>query len=135
MRLAISTTETLTDLKTDLVVANNNNNSTRHEQSIRHSQHTHINYTKQTSYTPLSNTLQTTSKAAKHTPRSETIHQHNANSNIVFHKAACYHPHSSTYTHLTLRTPRAPVKLTTYTDDISTQQHKHSKGKQHIIRT
>ena len=26
MRLAISTTETLTDLKTDLVVANNNNN-------------------------------------------------------------------------------------------------------------
>ena len=27
MRLAISTTETLTDLKTDLVVANNNNNS------------------------------------------------------------------------------------------------------------
>ena len=28
MRLAISTTETLTDLKTDLVVANNNNNIT-----------------------------------------------------------------------------------------------------------
>ena len=27
MRLAISTTETLTDLKTDLVVANNNNNN------------------------------------------------------------------------------------------------------------
>ena len=41
MRLAISTTETLTDLKTDLVVANNNNYSTRHDQSIRHSQHTH----------------------------------------------------------------------------------------------
>ena len=29
MRLAISTTETLTDLKTDLVVANNNNNNNR----------------------------------------------------------------------------------------------------------
>ena len=29
MRLAISTTETLTDLKTDLVVANNNNNMVR----------------------------------------------------------------------------------------------------------
>ena len=40
---------------------------------------------------------------AKHTPHSETKHQHNANSKIVFHKAVCYHPHSSTYAHLTLQ--------------------------------
>ena len=33
MRLAISTTETLTDLKTDLVVANNNNNN-KHESLV-----------------------------------------------------------------------------------------------------
>ena len=36
MRLAISTTETLTDLKTDLVVANNNNKN-RHIKSLRDS--------------------------------------------------------------------------------------------------
>ena len=42
-------------------------------------------------------------KAAKHTPHSETKHQHNANSKLVFHKGACYHTHSSTYTHLTLQ--------------------------------
>ena len=40
---------------------------------------------------------------AKQTPLSETKHQHNANLKMVFHKAACYHPHSSTYTHLTLQ--------------------------------
>ena len=39
----------------------------------------------------------------KYTPLSETKHQHNANSKMVFHKAACYHPHCSTYTHLTLQ--------------------------------
>ena len=40
MRLAISTTETLTDLKTDLVVANNNN--------VRNKQHTTTHTTPQT---------------------------------------------------------------------------------------
>ena len=34
MRLAISTTETLTDLKTDLVVANNNNNRSGEVESL-----------------------------------------------------------------------------------------------------
>ena len=68
---------------------------------------------KQTSHTTLSNTSQTTSKDAKHTPHSETKLQHNANSKMVFHKAAFYHPNSSTYTHLT------PVKLTTYEDNIT----------------
>ena len=35
MRLAISTTETLTDLKTDLVVANNNNHFTRQHNELQ----------------------------------------------------------------------------------------------------
>ena len=58
------------------------------------STHSHTKYIKQTSHTPLSNTSQTTSKDAKHTPHSETKHQQNVNSKMVFHKAAFYHPHS-----------------------------------------
>ena len=65
--------------------------------------HSHINYIKQTSYTPLSNTSQTTSNAAKYAPHSETKHKHSVNSKTVFHKAACYQQPSSTYAHLTLQ--------------------------------
>ena len=53
-----------------------NHSSTRHEQTIPHTYtHSHINYTKQTSHTPLSNTLQTKSIATKNSPHSETKHQ------------------------------------------------------------
>ena len=39
---------------------------------------------------------------ANHTLHSETKHQHNVNSKLVFHKAASYHPHYSIYMYLTL---------------------------------
>ena len=55
-----------------------NHSSTKHESQSTYT-HSHINYTNQTSHTPLSNTSLTTSKSAKHTPHSETKHQHNAN--------------------------------------------------------
>ena len=54
----------------------------------------------------------------KHTPHSETKYKHNANSKMVFHKAAFNHPHSSTYTHDT-PTQQAPIKQMTYTDEIT----------------
>ena len=66
----------------------------------------------QTLYTPFSNRSQTTSNAAKHTPHSETKHQHNSNSKMVFT------PLINIYTSDT-PTPQAPVKLTTYADDIT----------------
>ena len=77
-----STSTALHNINNTIATGFNHHSSTRHEQSIRHSQQTHthslINYTKQTSHTPLSNTSQTTSKAAKHTPHSETKYQHSA---------------------------------------------------------
>ena len=80
-----------------------NHRSPRHEQSIIYSQHTltHINDIKQTSHTntKLSISSQTTLKNAKLTLHSKAKHQHSANSKLVFHKAAYYHIHYSTYTH------------------------------------
>ena len=59
--------------------------------------HSDINYTKQRSHRPFSNSLQTASKHTKHTLRSETKPKHNANSKLLFHKAAFYHLYYSTY--------------------------------------
>ena len=76
-----------------------------------------------------SNTSQTTSKDAKHTPHSETKHQHTANSKMVFHKAVFYHPQSSTYTHLPLlhhRHQKTDDLRRRHHHNINTQRHKHS---------
>ena len=54
-------------------------------------------------HTIIQNSSHTISKSANHTPHSETKHQRNANSEMVFHKAASYHPHFSIYRHLTLQ--------------------------------
>ena len=77
----------------------------------------HINYTKQTSHAPFSN--YTISKAAKHTPHSETKRQHHAQFKTgVPQGAVLSHTLLNIYTSDT-PTPRAPVKLTTYADEIT----------------
>ena len=101
-----------------------NHSSTRHEQRAKHSTqstytHLHINYTKQTSHTPLSNTSQTTSKAAMHTPHSQTKHKHNANSKNHVPQGGLLSPTLFNIYTSDTPTPQAPVKLTTYAHNIT----------------
>ena len=72
--------------------------SIRHEQSIRHSKHTHTLTYHILYHILYSDTSQTTSKDAWHTQHSGTTHLQNSNSNQEFHKVASFHPYSSTST-------------------------------------
>ena len=55
----------------------------------------------------------------EHTQNLETLHPHNANLKLEFHKVASSHPHISTYTPQDIPPPPRHTQLITYADDIT----------------